>query len=120
VTDLKKGHEEKLAKTNEDHAAALKKAREDLTAKDKHIVVLSEGKGKAEYELDILKKEKESWEAEVSSLEEAVGAQYDVGFSYALDQVKVFFPDIDQARLGEADALMKIIDGKLVPYAPLE
>jgi hypothetical protein len=53
-------------------------------------------------------------------LEEAVGAQYDVGYSYALDQVKVLFPDIDQARLGEADALMKIVDGKLVAYAPLE
>jgi hypothetical protein len=37
-----------------------------------------------------------------------------------LDQVKVLFPDIDQQRLGEADALVKIVDEKLVPYAPLE
>jgi hypothetical protein len=34
--------------------------------------------------------------------------------------VKVLFPAIDQQRLGEADALMKIVDGKLIPYAPLE
>jgi hypothetical protein len=32
----------------------------------------------------------------------------------------VLFPDIDLERLGEADALMRIVDGKLVPFAPLE
>jgi hypothetical protein len=53
-------------------------------------------------------------------MEESVGAQYEVGFNYALDQVKILFPEIDQARLGETDALMKTIDGKLIPYAPLE
>jgi hypothetical protein len=67
-----------------------------------------------------VKQEKSTWATEKDNLEEAVGAQYDVGYSYALDQVKVLFPDIDQARLGEADALMKIVDGKLVAYAPLE
>jgi hypothetical protein len=53
-------------------------------------------------------------------LKDAIGAQYDSGFQYALDQVKVLFPNIDQARLGEADAMMKIEGGKLVPYATVE
>jgi hypothetical protein len=34
--------------------------------------------------------------------------------------VKVLFPDIDQARLGEVGAFMKIVDRKLIPYAPIE
>jgi hypothetical protein len=53
-------------------------------------------------------------------LEENIGTQYDEVFSYAVEQVKVLFPDIDQARLGEADAMLKIDGGKLVPFAPLE
>jgi hypothetical protein len=32
----------------------------------------------------------------------------------------ILFPEIDQARLGEADALMKIEGEKLIPYAPQE
>jgi DNA repair exonuclease SbcCD ATPase subunit len=120
VEDLKKEHKEKLAKANEDHAAVLEKVQEDISAKDEQITVLTKDKETAGSELDALKKEKENWEAEISSLEESMGAQYDVGFSYALDQVKVLFLDIDQARLGVVDALMKIVDGKLVPYAPQE
>ncbi|MCI96223.1 hypothetical protein A2U01_0117523, partial [Trifolium medium] len=38
------------------------------------------------------------------------------GFQYGLAQMKVVFPDIDEECLGEADALKKIKDGKLVPY----
>jgi hypothetical protein len=37
-----------------------------------------------------------------------------------LDQVEVLFPDIDHARLGEADAMLRIDGEKLVPYAPVE
>ncbi|MCI52913.1 hypothetical protein A2U01_0074159, partial [Trifolium medium] len=39
------------------------------------------------------------------------------GFQYALEQMKVLFPDIDEERLAEADTLKKIKDGKLVPYS---
>jgi hypothetical protein len=49
-----------------------------------------------------------------------MGIQYDDGFRYVLEQVKVLFPEIDHARLGEADAMLKIDDGKLVPNAPQE
>ncbi|MCH82547.1 hypothetical protein A2U01_0005483 [Trifolium medium] len=34
-----------------------------------------------------------------------------------MEQVKIIFPYIDENRLGEADALVKIEDGKLVPYS---
>jgi hypothetical protein len=71
-------------------------------------------------ELASLRQEKEKWESEKESLEDAIWTQYDAGFNYALDQVKVLFPDIDQARLGEADAMLKIDGGKLVPYTPVE
>jgi hypothetical protein len=53
-------------------------------------------------------------------MEETIGAQYDEGFAYALDQVKVLFPDIDRDLLGKADAMLKIEGDKLVPYAPVE
>jgi hypothetical protein len=35
---------------------------------------------------------------------------------YAIDQMKVVFPDEDTAKLGELDVLNQIVDGKLVPY----
>jgi chromosome segregation ATPase len=117
---LKKAYEEKLAKASEDHAAELKRMQEAISAKDQQITVLTKEKERAIYELDALKQEKSTWEAEIANLEESVGAQYDIGFNYALDQVKILFSDIDQERLGEADALIRIVDGKLVPFAPQE
>ncbi|MCI81292.1 hypothetical protein A2U01_0102565, partial [Trifolium medium] len=44
--------------------------------------------------------------------------QYDEVFLFALDQVKVLFPDLDEQRLAEADAMKNIEDGKLVAYVP--
>ncbi|MCI68352.1 hypothetical protein A2U01_0089612, partial [Trifolium medium] len=58
--------------------------------------------------------EKAILEKEVEELQVSVGAQYDERFSFALDQVRVLFPDLDQQCLGEADAMKKIEDGKLV------
>jgi cell division protein FtsB len=85
VTDLKKEYERKLSKASEDHAVDYKKLQEVVSLKDEDIVVLTKSKEEATSKLDALKKEKENWEAEISSLEESVGAQYDVGFNYALD-----------------------------------
>ncbi|MCI94597.1 hypothetical protein A2U01_0115895, partial [Trifolium medium] len=47
-------------------------------------------------------------------------AQYEDGFNFALEQVRLVFPDLDDARLGEVDAMNQIVDGKLVPYTPPE
>ncbi|MCI31175.1 hypothetical protein A2U01_0052386, partial [Trifolium medium] len=46
------------------------------------------------------------------------GAQYDAGFLFALEQVKIFFPDLDEQLLGEADAMKKIEYGKLIDDVP--
>jgi hypothetical protein len=70
--------------------------------------------------LATLTREKETWESEKEGMEETIGAQYDEGFTYALDLVKVLFPDIDQDLLGKADTMLKIEGDKLVPYAPVE
>jgi hypothetical protein len=98
----------------------LKKVQDDLAVKNRHIATLAKDNEGALSELVSLRQEKDSWAAQLETLEESVGAQYEVGFNYALDQVKVLFPDIDQARLGEVGAFMKIVDRKLIPYAPIE
>ncbi|MCI69958.1 hypothetical protein A2U01_0091221, partial [Trifolium medium] len=41
-----------------------------------------------------------------------VGAKYDSGFQFAIEQLKIVFPDLDEARLGDLDALSRIVDGK--------
>jgi hypothetical protein len=47
-----------------------------------------------------------------------IGEQYDEGFQFALEQVKILFPDLDPDILGKADAMSTIEGGKLVPHAP--
>jgi hypothetical protein len=49
-------------------------------------------------------------------LELEVASQYDDGFKFSLDQMKVVCPEVDAAKLGELDSLNQILDGKLVPY----
>ncbi|MCI37615.1 hypothetical protein A2U01_0058839 [Trifolium medium] len=41
--------------------------------------------------------------------------KYAEGFWFAIDHVKVLFPDIDQEALAQADFMKKIEDVKLVP-----
>ncbi|MCI75822.1 hypothetical protein A2U01_0097091 [Trifolium medium] len=53
----------------------------------------------------------------VEGLQIEVGARYDSGFQLALEQLKIVFPDIDESKLGELDALNKIVDGKLVLFS---
>jgi hypothetical protein len=53
-------------------------------------------------------------------LEEAIGDQYEEGFKFAFDQVKVLFPDIDHGLLGKADVMLTIEGDKLVPHTPAE
>ncbi|MCI87871.1 hypothetical protein A2U01_0109156, partial [Trifolium medium] len=39
-------------------------------------------------------------------------------FQFALEQMRIVFPEIDAAKLGEMDSTHTIVDGKLVPYTP--
>ncbi|MCI36656.1 hypothetical protein A2U01_0057879, partial [Trifolium medium] len=65
---------------------------------------------------DALLEEKTALEDMVEGLQVEVGARYDSGFQFALEQLKIAFHDLDESKLGELDALSKIIDGKLVPF----
>ncbi|MCI41355.1 hypothetical protein A2U01_0062588 [Trifolium medium] len=56
----------------------------------------------------------------VEGLQVEVGARYDYGFQFALEQLKIAFPDLDESKLGELGALSKIVDGKLVPFVPVD
>jgi hypothetical protein len=54
-----------------------------------------------------------------SALKDSLGEKYAEGFAAALDQVKVLFPDLDEAVLSEVDLLKFVEDGKLVSRLPL-
>ncbi|MCI12119.1 hypothetical protein A2U01_0033222 [Trifolium medium] len=69
--------------------------------------------------LETLKQEKTRLESDVGALQASVAAQYEDIFNYALEQVKLLFPDLDEKRLSEADALNQMVDGKLVPFTLL-
>ncbi|MCI94491.1 hypothetical protein A2U01_0115789, partial [Trifolium medium] len=43
----------------------------------------------------------------VEGLQVEVGARYDSGFQFALEQLKIVFPDLDESKLGKLDALHK-------------
>jgi hypothetical protein len=49
-----------------------------------------------------------------AALKDALGEKYTEGFAAALEQVKVLFPDLDEATLGQADFLKVVEGGKLV------
>ncbi|MCI76264.1 hypothetical protein A2U01_0097533, partial [Trifolium medium] len=59
---------------------------------------------------DALSGEKTALEELVEGLQVEVGIIYDSGFQFALEQLKIFFPDLDESKLGELDALNKIVD----------
>jgi hypothetical protein len=55
-----------------------------------------------------------------AALKDALGEKYAEGFSAALEQARVLFPDLDEATLGQAD-ILKVVDGdKLVSRVPEE
>ncbi|MCI64148.1 hypothetical protein A2U01_0085405, partial [Trifolium medium] len=59
---------------------------------------------------DALSGENAALEEMVKGLQVEVGARYDSGFQFALEQLKIIFPDLDESKLGELDALNKIVD----------
>jgi hypothetical protein len=71
-------------------------------------------------ELETLKQEKAKWGSEKDNLEVMIREQYDEGFQFALEQVKILFPDLDQDVLGKAAAMSTIEGDKLIPHAPAE
>ncbi|MCI48443.1 hypothetical protein A2U01_0069686, partial [Trifolium medium] len=75
-------------------------------------------KDEAVSQWDALSEDNAALDELVEGLQMEVGARYDFGFQFALEQLKIVFPDLDEAKLGELDALNTIVDGKLAPFAP--
>jgi hypothetical protein len=123
IADMIKKHEEELATAKRDKETAIRAmnvVQGTLEAKDEQIRALTKDNEAALTELASLRQEKENWGAEKDNLEAAIGEQYEEGFQFALEQVKVLFPGIDQDVLGKADAMLTIEGDKLVPHAPAE
>ncbi|KAK2427929.1 hypothetical protein QL285_026478 [Trifolium repens] len=123
VANLTKKHEGELAAARRDKETALQTmnvVQGSLDAKDKHIRALTKDNEVALAELPSLRQEKENWGAEKDNLEVMIGEQYDEGFRFALDQVKILFPDLDPAILVKADAMSTIEGDKLIPHVPAE
>jgi hypothetical protein len=95
-------------------------AQANLNSKDERIKALTRENETALAELKSLKEEKAKWGSQKEALEIQAGEQYDDGFSFALEQVKILFPDLDPALLSQANAMALIEDGKLVPYIPAQ
>jgi hypothetical protein len=122
-TKLVKAHEGELAIAKRDRDSAMKTVKvlnESLDAKDQRIKTLAKDNEAALSELASLRQDNQKLVSEKENLKENLGLILEEGFNFALDQVKVLFPDIDHARLGEADAMHKIDGDKLVPYALVE
>ncbi|MCH98401.1 hypothetical protein A2U01_0019403, partial [Trifolium medium] len=110
-SEVKKAHE------NLNNAETkYSEAKENAAAQSEKMNKLLEEKKEAESAAESLGEEKTRLENDIYDLQLSAALQYDEGFSFALEQVKILFPDLDAECLGEADAMKKIVDGKLVPY----
>ncbi|GAU49591.1 hypothetical protein TSUD_407620 [Trifolium subterraneum] len=87
---------------------------------EQRTVIASANKERDEAVLqrDQLSKEKDILINKVEGLQVDLGSQYDDGFQFALEQVKIVFLEVYMAMLGELGALNKIVDGKLVLFTP--
>jgi hypothetical protein len=121
VADLEEKYKGDLSKAKKDKETAVKvmnDAQAKLDSKDERIKALMQENEVALTELKSLKEEKAGWISQKDALEIQAGEQYDEGFAFALEQVKILFPDLDPAILSQADAMALVEDGKLIPYVP--
>jgi hypothetical protein len=86
-----------LTRIRNDLIVALVMAEDDVTGFEEEIVELEESNG---------------------ALKDSMGEKYAEGFAAALEQVKVLFPDLDEATLSEADFTKFVDNGKLVSRLP--
>ncbi|GAU32750.1 hypothetical protein TSUD_323180 [Trifolium subterraneum] len=82
-----------------------------VKALEGELAMATQGKEEASQKVDTLT-------AKVDALEMDVASQYDDGFRFSLDQVKVAFPDVGAVKLGELDYVNQIVDGNIVAYMP--
>jgi hypothetical protein len=86
-----------LTKSRNGLMVALVMAEDDVAGFEKEIVELEESNG---------------------ALKDSMGEKYAEGFAAALEQVKILFPDLDEATLSEVDLMKFVEDGKLVSHLP--
>ncbi|GAU36113.1 hypothetical protein TSUD_277250 [Trifolium subterraneum] len=112
---MKAEQEEKVkaaVKAKEDEVVALKEKVKTLEGE------LTEEKAKAKTQKQEASLNMVALTARIEKLEIEGANQFDEGFRFALDQVKVAFPDVDAVKLGKLDSVNQIVEGKIVPYVP--
>ncbi|GAU21300.1 hypothetical protein TSUD_371940 [Trifolium subterraneum] len=115
---VKAGREEVVkaaVKTKDDEVAALKERVKTLEGE---LDVATKENDKGTTQRDEASHNVEALTARIESLELEGASQFDDGFRFALDQVKVAFPDMDVVKLGKLDSVNQIVDGKIVAYVP--
>ncbi|GAU32940.1 hypothetical protein TSUD_153570 [Trifolium subterraneum] len=123
---LKKDKEDSLAELQMKHDAAVellkKKHAEDVAllervnvnlvrSRNACIVALCQHARDAALTLEDLK----DLEDENAALKEEMADRYVDGFAFAVEQMRVVFPDVDPSLLAELDFMKKIEGGRLVP-----
>ncbi|GAU29645.1 hypothetical protein TSUD_52970 [Trifolium subterraneum] len=112
---VKPEQEEKVkaaVKAKDDEVVALKEKVKTLEGE------LTEEKTKAKTQQEEASLNVEALTARIERLEIEGASQFDDGFRFTMDQVKVAFPDVDAVKLGELDSVNQIVDGKNFPYVP--
>ncbi|GAU32709.1 hypothetical protein TSUD_101300 [Trifolium subterraneum] len=123
-TAAKSKFEEDLAAVKaeqEEKVKAAVKAKEDEVVALKGKVATLEGelieeRAKAKTQQEEASLNVEALTGRIEKLEVEGASQFDDGFKFALEQVKVTFPDVDAIKLGELDSVNQIVEGKIVPY----
>ncbi|GAU44772.1 hypothetical protein TSUD_138840 [Trifolium subterraneum] len=105
----------------EEKVKAVVKAKEDemVALRGKLVTVegeLTEEKAKAKTQQEEASLNVEALTGRIEKLEVEGVSQFDEGFKFALEQVKVTFPDVDAIKLSELDSVNQIVEGKIVPY----
>ncbi|GAU48211.1 hypothetical protein TSUD_404980 [Trifolium subterraneum] len=105
----------------EEKVKAAVKAKEDevVALKGKLVTVegkLAEEKAKVKTQQEEASLNAEALTGRIETLKVEGESQFDEGFKFALEQVKVAFPDVDAVKLGELDSVNQIVEGKIVPY----
>ncbi|GAU30211.1 hypothetical protein TSUD_67630 [Trifolium subterraneum] len=105
----------------EEKVKAAVKAKKDevVVLKGKLTTVedeLTEERAKAKIQQEEASLNVEALTGRIEKLEVQGASQFDERFKFALEQVKVAFPDVDVVKLGELDSINQIVEGKIVPY----
>ncbi|MCI52186.1 hypothetical protein A2U01_0073430, partial [Trifolium medium] len=97
--------EEKWARDRKTFTDEIAHLREEAATHKNQLASLLKEKNEAVSQRDSLSKDNAALYELVEGLQMEVGARYDSGFQFAIEQLKIVFPDLDEAKLGELDAL---------------